>query len=148
VTLAGTLEIGVCKDICIPASFPFRATLAPNAGHDVEISDALSLVPRHVSAREHGAVGCQIDPISDGLRVTAQVSNEHLGGDEAAVIEYADETVWVSDATLHRRGRTVTLIADLVAASGQPFPLERSAITLSLFGDQAAVEIGGCPAPS
>ena len=148
ITLAGRVEIGVCKDICIPASFTFRVSLDAVSEHDGTINNALSRVPQAITASQFGQIECGIEPISDGLRVTARILGESLGGDEVAVMEYADASIWVSQTQVDRKGNHLAVAADFVAPDGLPFPLERNGITLSLFGDHAAIEIGGCPAPS
>ena len=148
ITFAGTIEIGVCNEICIPTQLPFRAVLSPDGRYDAAIANALAQVPGSVTNAIDLALGCLVDPISDGLRIKANVSLPALGGDEAAVMEYADATVWVSDAEVTRTRGNLTVAADFVAPNGKPFAVNRSQITITLFGERRALEIAGCPAPS
>ncbi|MEY5038115.1 MAG: hypothetical protein RL472_1221, partial [Pseudomonadota bacterium] len=69
------------------------------------------------------------------------------GGDEGVVIEPADPTIWVSDSQTSRAGAVLTTVTEMVASSGAPFALDRSALRLTVLGGAQAVEINGCPAP-
>jgi hypothetical protein len=59
-------------------------------------------------------VRCDVEPISDGLRVTVTADVPSTGNDETLVLEHRDPQIWVSEATTRREGGTVTGVADLV----------------------------------
>ncbi|MEY4306427.1 MAG: hypothetical protein RIT52_2602, partial [Pseudomonadota bacterium] len=94
-----------------------------------------------------GKVTCAVAPIADGLRLTATVEIAARGGEEGVVIEPADPTIWVSDSQTSRAGAVLTTVTEMVASSGAPFALDRSALRLTVLGGAQAVEINGCPAP-
>lgn len=147
VRLKGTVDLGVCSDICIPASLAFDATLAGQGAPDAQIAAALD--DRPISAQRAGLAGidCRVDPIDDGLRITAQIQLPAAGGEETVVFESATAGIWVSESDAMRNGSTLTAAADLVPPTGAPFALDRSGVTVTVISDSRAVEIKGCPAP-
>lgn len=148
VKLRLTMHLGICKEVCLPASVRFVGEISGSGAPDPVIRTALAARPLTASEAKVGAVRCIAEPIADGLRVTARVTVPRInGGDEAVVIESADRTIWISEAETNRAGDVVTAVSDLVGASGQPFALDRSGLTLTLISGAASAEIKGCPAP-
>lgn len=146
------IEIGVCKDICVPAVLTLRATLADRIAAVAEVADpaiARALATRPVSAAKAGVqrVTCAVTPIADGLSIRATITVPTQGGAELVVFETADPQIWVSPAATSRAGATLTATADLVPPAGVPFALDRSSVTLTVLGTDNTVEIHGCPAP-
>lgn len=147
VRLSVDVELGVCDEICLPASLSLTSDLSPPGGPDPEIRTALN--KRAATAGEAGVTGvaCLIDPISDGLRVTATVRMPDPGRPEVVAFETADREVWVAEAVTERRGGELISMTELVPPSGQPFALDRSGITMTILAANGAVEVIGCPAP-
>lgn len=147
VRLRGTVDLGVCSDICLPASVAFDTLAEGTGGPDPLIAAALADQP--VSAQAAGliGIGCTVDPIRDGLRLTAAIDLPHEGGEETVVFESATTGIWVSESEASRQGGRLTAAADLVPPDGAPFALDRSSVTVTVISDRQAVEIRGCPAP-
>ena len=146
VRLAGTVDLGVCEEICVPARLRFEALLPAEGRRDPRIVAAL--VDRPLTAAEGGvtARACRILPGADGLTLSARVEMPPAGGREAMVIETADPTVWVSEPRVSRRGGVLVAEARLVpAAPGTA--IDRSGLRLTVLGDRQAVDIPGCPSP-
>lgn len=146
-TLSGDVLIGVCEDVCVPVTLRIDAVLPPVATEmNPRISAALS--DRPLTAGEAGVatVACRVEPISDGMRVAYSVDMPSMGGTEEAVVEFADPTVWVAEASADRDGGALTVIADLVPSDAAPFALSREDLRLTVFGDGGAVDIRGCSA--
>ena len=146
------MEIGVCKDICVPAVLTLRANLDDSIAAQTQLADpaiARALASRPIPGAEAGLgrVACTITPIADGLAVRAEITLPPQGGAELVVFETADPKIWVSPAPTSRRGAVLTASADLVPPAGAPFALDRSTVTLTVLGRDGAVEIHGCPAP-
>jgi hypothetical protein len=93
------------------------------------------------------AVACSVDPISDGLRLTARVLMPDPGRPEVVAFETADREVWVAEAVTERRGGELISVTELVPPHGAPFALDRSGITMTILAANGAVEVKGCPAP-
>lgn len=145
--LAGTVEIGVCEEICVPVTLSFAADLPEGGGRDGVIVAALAdrpLTPQEAGVR---AATCRVQPGETGLRIEARVVMPQLGAGEAAAIEAGDPSIWVSEPDVLRAGNSVTITADMVAANGRAIAIDRSALRITLFGGGNAVEIAGCPAP-
>lgn len=146
VTLRATIDLGVCKDICIPASVTLSADLSL-PGETGAIEQALAALPTTAKAAGLTGIGCTLDPIADGLRLTADIGLPEAGGKEVVVFETATSGVWVSQATSARKGAVLTATSDLVPPEGAPFALDRSGVTVTVIAENSAVEINGCPAP-
>jgi DsbC/DsbD-like thiol-disulfide interchange protein len=147
VQLAVEVELGVCDDICMPASVTLRSDLtlpgAPDAGIKAALAD------RATSAGEAGVtrIACTVDPIKDGLRLTARVQLPDPGATEVVAFEAPDPEIWVAAAVTQREGGELVAMTELVAPSGAPFALDRSGVTLTILAAGGAVEVKGCPAP-
>lgn len=147
VRLKGSVELGVCDDICLPASFAFDTLLSGAGAPDPMIDAALQDGPLRADQAGLATIGCTVDPIADGLRITATMALPASGGEETVVFESATPGIWVSSAETSRQGKTLTAVAEMVPPQGTPFALDRSAVTLTVISDNRAVEIRGCPAP-
>lgn len=147
VRLAVTVDLGVCDKICLPATLSLSSELAPPGGPDADISSALS--QRAATPGEAGLtqVSCSIDPIADGLRLTARMRLPDPGSSEVVAFETADPTVWVAEAVTHRDGGDLVSVTELVPQAGQPFALDRSTVTVTILSHGGAVEVRGCPSP-
>jgi DsbC/DsbD-like thiol-disulfide interchange protein len=147
VRLSVSVELGICDEICLPASLDLAADLTGPGAADASIKAALA--QRATSAEAAGVtdVACHIDPIKDGLRLTARVRLPDPGLPETVAFETTDRSVWVAEAVTERRGGELVTTTELVPPSGAPFALDRSGITLTILAAGGAVEVRGCPAP-
>jgi DsbC/DsbD-like thiol-disulfide interchange protein len=146
VLLRATVDMGVCRDICLPAMLQVDTVLTVAGVNSPAIKAALRAQPQAAGAAGLGGISCAVDPTADGLRLTATIDLPAQGGDETVVFESGIAEVWASEAISRRAGRVLTASADLVAPSGAPFALDRSRVVLTVIGDGQAVEIRGCPA--
>ncbi len=146
--LSGTLDIGVCDEICVPVTLDFDQSLPASNTRDPAIVAAL--VDRPATASEAGIsdVTCKVDPTPKGLRVTTQMVLPKSAAANAVIIETGDPAVWVSEPTTSRQGATLTASADLVHVNGSGFALDRSAVRITLLSERQAIDIIGCRAPS
>ncbi len=147
IELRAKIDLGVCDEICMPANVTLSATLIGSGGGDDAIRTALKSVP--LTAQQAGlkAISCKVEPIDDGLRLTASIALAPRGKNETVAFETGDASVWVGEAQTSRKGNTLTSVTDLVANNGAPFALDRSGVTVTVLGEGRAVEIAGCPAP-
>jgi DsbC/DsbD-like thiol-disulfide interchange protein len=146
VTLRATVDMGVCRDICLPAMLQVDAVLTVDGVNSPAIKAALRAQPQAAGAAGLGGISCAVDATADGLRLTATMDLPPQGPDETVVFESGMAEVWASEAISSRAGRVLTASADLVAPSRAPFALDRSRVVLTVIGDGQAVEIRGCPA--
>ncbi len=146
ISIRGRVALGVCRDVCMPMEAEFSARL-PASGEgpgSAAIRAALARLPRSGVEAGLREISCDVEPIADGLRVTARLVLPPLGRDEVAVIEPPDQTIWVSPTELTRSGDRLTLVSDLVPANGRPFALSRSDIRISVFAEGRGVDIASC----
>lgn len=139
------VELGVCSDICVPAELDLSADLVAPGVSDPAIAAALAARP--VSAREAGLalIRCAVDPIADGLRITATMDIPRVGATETVVFETGQADIWVSPASATRSGNQLVSVTELVAPTGAPFALDRSMVRLTVIGDDHSVDVRGCP---
>lgn len=143
--LAGVIEIGVCKEICVPVSLDFSANLPPGGDRDPAIVAAL--VDRPLTAEEAGAdATCAVSLEADGLGLTVHLALAPLGTDETVVIESGDPSLWISEAQSARSGEILTASAQALSRDGQPPALDRSQLRITVLGEGQAVEFQGCQA--
>jgi DsbC/DsbD-like thiol-disulfide interchange protein len=147
VVLSLRLDLGVCDDICLPASVALRSDLVAPGAPDAGIKAALAA--RATTAGEAGvtSVDCTVEPIADGLRLVARVQLPDPGTVEVVAVETADPEVWVAEPAAKRTAGELVAVTELVPPSGTPFALDRSGLTLTILADGGAVEVRGCPAP-
>lgn len=143
VHLQARVDMGVCRDICVPAEVALTADLTGRGAPDPAIQAALA----HQPTRSRNKATCTLQPTADGLRVTARLNVPAQGPEEVVVMEPSDPFIWAAPATVQRQGGALTATSDLVASSGQAFGLDRSGLRLTVLGAGRAVEVTGCPAP-
>ncbi|MBV0890782.1 hypothetical protein KTN05_02825 [Paracoccus sp. Z118] len=137
VALDVRLNFGLCEDVCVPARV--RLAAAPEGdGFDPRIAEALARVP----AAGEGALTCHVTDIADGVQVAATIPEAGAGA--AAAMELMQDGIWVSQAELTEQGGQVTAVADFVAPSGKPFPLDTDKLRVTLISAGGAVEYRGC----
>lgn len=146
VRLHATVDLGVCKDICLPAALDLTATLVGPGAPDAAIRNALASQPKDAKKAGLSAVACQVDPIADGLKITATLQLPALGDRETVAFETAQPDIWVAQAITSRSGGHLVSETEMVAPTGAPFALDRSKIRLTILSGGTAVEIRGCPA--
>lgn len=144
IDMRASVELGVCQDICLPVSVRIAATLPATRTPDSRITSAIASQPAPASRSGLKSVKCGVEPISDGLRLTATIDMPRLGHDEIAVFELPDQSVWIAEAVARRSGRTLTATTDLVPPSGKPFLLNRSDVRITVMAAGKAVDISGC----
>lgn len=144
--MAGQVQIGVCEEICVPVLLSFDAELSVDGRRDPAI--IASLIDRPQTAQEAGVsdVTCIIEPIDDGLQVTASIAVPPVGQNEEVVIETGDQQVWVSEPDTWRTGDVLHAQSDLIHVNGGAFALNRSDMRITVFGGNQSVDIQGCAA--
>lgn len=145
--LNARIELGVCRDICVPAALDLSADLPARGTPDAVIATALKARPATGDEAGLGRIACRVEPIADGLRLTAEIDLPATGPDEVVVLEPGAPAIWASETVASRSGARLTAVSDMVGPEGAPFALDRSAVTVTVLGERRAVEIRGCPAP-
>lgn len=141
------LDIGVCRDICIPAQLSVSATLSDRNTTPTP-AIAAALASRPYTAKEAGVrqANCTLRPNAMGMEIEARLSLPHAGGREVVVIEPGQPNLWMSETDTKRQGKQLIATGDLAAYEGGAIALDRSEITITVLGKNHAVEIIGCAA--
>ncbi|WP_425043208.1 protein-disulfide reductase DsbD domain-containing protein [Primorskyibacter sp. S87] len=144
VRLRGSVELGVCNEVCVPGTLRFDHDLDAKAGRNPTIVAAMAQRP--YSAREAGvrATTCALSPTADGMRIEAHIRMPSAGGEEFAVIEPGNPGLWASETETRRKGDTLIATAEVANDSGTAFALDRSAIRITVLGKKHSVDIRGC----
>ncbi len=144
--LSGSVDLGVCDEICMPMTLNFDAILPPDGSRDAAITAAL--VDRPLTAEEAGvtAATCTIRPTDEGLAVTAALRMPPDGGNEVVVVEPGLPGIWVSEAQTRWSDGWLMAEVEMIAADGAPVSLDRSGVRITVLGESGAVDVQGCAA--
>jgi len=147
VQLSVRLDIGVCKDVCLPVTLDV-AQLLPVAATQPDPRIAAALADRPYSAAEAGLgrVACSVTPRPDSLHLRAELDLPATGGREVAVVETGNPLIWVAPAHSHREGGRLIVETELHHVEGRAFALDRGGVRITVLGAAHAVDIRGCPA--
>ncbi len=143
-TLSGRIEIGVCEEVCVPVAFELAGDLPVPGAADAVISRAMAAHPVPAEAAGVTSVTCTVEPIADGIRLSATIAMPRLGAEEAAVLELPDPSVWISEAAVRREGGLLLATAEMVPPGGRPFAVDRSEVRITVLAGARGVDIRGC----
>lgn len=147
IVIAGTLAFGICEEVCMPLQAQVSAVLrAAATGPEPHIEGALAARPDTADEAALVAAECDVEPIPDGVRVTARIEMPEVGPGEYLVVEPADRSVWVSEAIVQRSGNILRAEADLVPPDAQPFDLDPETLRITVLSRGRGVDIQGCTA--
>ena len=146
VTLAGEMQLGLCKDICVPSEVTFDHQL--NLQADRNPSIAAAMANRPYTAKEAGvrSAKCRLSPTKYGMQVVAHIAMPTSGGTEVAVIESGTPLAVGGATATERRGNTLVATTEFLPASNDGFALDRSKLRITVLGSRHAVDIRGCAA--
>ena len=144
VLLKAAVTLGVCNDICMPAALALSRDLPMQGAPDGLIATALASKPLDAAEAGLSGLSCAVEPIADGLRVTARMTLPVHGAEETVVME-PTTPAWVSEAQVSRQGTALTAVAEVVPTPGTPFDLASDSLRLTVLAGGAAVEVTGCP---
>lgn len=141
--LGGTVDIGICKDICIPHRIRVRAALPGPGETRPDPHIAAALADRPLSGREAGIgpVRCSVELEGSVIRLTAQI---RANAQWAAVVEAGNPEIWVAEPKTRLEDGLLTAETHLQHSRGSAFALNRSALRFTFFRSQDVVEIQGC----
>ncbi|MBK0326451.1 hypothetical protein I5535_04005 [Rhodobacteraceae bacterium F11138] len=142
--LRGTVEIGVCSDVCIPTTLSIDHKIDRDAKRNPAIVAALAQRPYDRREGQVRTATCRLSPIEGGMRIEARIAMPSAGGREVAVIEPGNAQIWASQSETSRKGDVLTAASDLIHVKHGSFALDRSAVRITVLGHDHAVEIQGC----
>ncbi len=142
--LRGVIDIGICKDVCLPHRLRVDMTLPASAARP-DPAIAAAMADRPISAAEAGvrAVRCKVAPVSGGLSLVTEIDIPGGRGAEA-MIETADPQVWVAEPKTRWSGNTLIAETQMRHVNGGVFALDRSGVRITVLRARDAVDIRGC----
>lgn len=142
--VALAVDIGVCRDICVPLTLRVDGALGTGSRSDAVIAEALARRPETADRAGLTGVACSFEPARYGIGLEARIDMPRIGPREIAVIETADRDLWVQQGTTRRSGGTLIARAVIDSASGAPLSIDRSALRLTVISADRVVETTGC----
>jgi len=147
VVLKGRIEIGVCREVCIPVEQTVSARLpAGPDSPDPRIAAALADRPDTASEAGVGRVACRLSPVEGGLGLRAEIDMPGAASFDTAVVEVANPDIWVAPPKVGHSGNRLIAESRLYHADGRSFALDRSGVRITVLGRGRAVDIQGCTA--
>lgn len=145
IQLEARVELGVCKDVCLPETLHLSERL-DDANRTVTPAIAAAIADRPATAREAGVrgVNCALTPLSNGIRLEATLDMPSAGEPEIVVVEPGNPSIWASETTSRRKGGKLVTTGELANASGTAMAIDRSALRFTVLGSKRAVDIRGC----
>lgn len=145
VVLEGTLQIGVCDEICIPVELSVAAVLRGDGAHDRRIAAALETAAR--PAREGGLRGnlrCAVAPAARGLELTLRATLPRQGATEMMVVELPGARARIAEHRTWRDGADLLASAEVRAPRGEAVSLDRGQVHVTFLGGSRMLEHVGC----
>lgn len=147
IALEARLEIGVCKDVCMPVEITVGADLPAGVNdRDPKIAAALADTPYTADEAGVGRVACTLSPLDGGgLRLVAEVDMKPMGGQELIVVEVESPELWFAQSETERQGDRLRAVTQVHHVEGGGVMIDRSELRLTVLSTGGAAEIEGCP---
>jgi DsbC/DsbD-like thiol-disulfide interchange protein len=143
--LEGVVDLGICKDVCMPHRVRISAQL-PAAQRRPDPVIAAALANRPFSAAEAGVKGatCRLKPTPKGFGLEVAIALPRATGREETVIETSDPGLWIADPETRWVDGRLLATTRIRHASATGFGLDRSRLRITVLGGEMPFEINGC----
>ena len=143
--ISGTIDFGVCENVCVPvrsalnADLPARAAVGKSA-----IKKALQKTARSGASAGMKIKACSFTPVKGGFAIMAQLETaDGFNKRDVGVIEYpTGPNGWLQQQPSEHKGYTMAANATLYAED-VAF-IDRSKLRVTVLSNGKAVEIHGC----
>ena len=143
--LAADLEIGICREVCVPVEAKARRDIPPGAGRrDPRIAAALAMRPYTAAEAGVGRVTCRVAPASGGLTLVTEIEMPRRGAQELVVVETSNPDLWVAQGDTARKGDMLRAETEIQHVEGRGVLLDRGALRFTVLSTGDAVDIRGC----
>lgn len=146
IRLKGRMELGLCKDVCIPSELVFDHAADLAAPRNPAIVAALAARPYTAAEGRVTGVSCRLAPTPYGMKVTARIRMPSAGAEEVAVIEGSNPEMMAGETQSWREGGELVAESELLPTGKAPLAVDRSALRFTVLGTSYAVDIRGCTA--
>jgi DsbC/DsbD-like thiol-disulfide interchange protein len=144
IALTGTINIGVCDDVCVPVDLTLSAAMRGPGSHDPMIARALDTAAQPAGGAGLRAARCGIEPGRRGMDVTLRATLPRQRGEETIVMELPGTGYWVSDSRTWREGGDLVAQARVRAPGGAPISIDRSRLAFTILSADRMLEHLGC----
>ena len=140
--LRGKIDIGVCKEICIPASFEVDTTLTATNLEDTLIKSFLNAKPQV----GFGKVLCEFKPVLGGMQISlyltvAEPEIQH------AVIEVGNPKLSIRTSKISQFENRLNIVSNVLTPTGDSVSITRSDVVTTIFSEERVTEFTGCNSP-
>lgn len=143
--LEGMVDIGICKDVCMPHRVHIDAVLpAAQKRPDASIAAALADIPFSKSEAGIRKVQCSVTPGKDGLTLEVSIDMPKGTGREETVIEFHDPMVHIMDPKTRWSGNRLVAKTWMTHLEGGTFAMNRSGVRITVLGGRMPIDIQGC----
>jgi len=141
INVRGSVNLGVCAEVCIPVDLNFTVSLPVDATTpDPQIGAALANQP----AIAGNNFKCDARPSKTGIILNTSLRQPKLGEDEVLVIEVEGTDLWVAETTLLRKRAVVSGKTKIINVAGNGISFARDSVRLTLLSNGGAVQALGC----
>lgn len=143
--ISGTIDFGICEDVCVPVRSDLNADLPPRvAVGKTVIQNALKAQAKPASAKGITVSECAFKPIEDGVHITAKLKRPNGFNPKAiGVIEYpSGANSWINQEPSKASGNGLTIQASIY--SDDVIFIDRSKLRMTVLANNQAFEINGC----
>ncbi|MBZ0128977.1 MAG: hypothetical protein K8F59_07660 [Rhodobacteraceae bacterium] len=149
VTARATLDLGVCRDVCVPVSTELSLRLGEGSSAERFLIDlALADQPQDAAAAGMARADCTLHPVRDGIRLTASLNLPRSGsGGEEVVFELPRPDLWLAPSASRRDGDHLIAETTVLSLDGEAFAFDAEALRITIIDRHRAVEFNGCNLP-
>lgn len=144
VALIGHLEIGVCRETCVPADVSVSGALRGAGADDPRIRQALARRAEPAAQAGLTRATCRLEPAPRGARLTLRATFPATQGREHLVIDPPEGPLRVASTRSWREGGDLVAEVALRARHDAPMALDRGALGFTLLADGRMFSARGC----
>ncbi|WP_165814401.1 protein-disulfide reductase DsbD domain-containing protein [Pararhodobacter oceanensis] len=144
--IIGELNIGVCRDTCVPADLQVSGALRGGGAEDGRIAGALGQGAQ--PAERHGLqrATCRLEPTRRGARLTLRATLPPVGAQEQIIMELPGSGYWISNSRTWREGGDLVAEARIRDPERGAVGINRSAVSFTILSGSQMIEAQGCTA--
>ena len=142
------VNLGFCKDICIPKTFYFKSKTTQNTTNeqDSEILESLRKVPINLPSLKK-YISCTIVKDGKKLALVSRLNTEFFKGDKSVkdmIFQYKGSDIWFTDKVSKLGEKADVFKTTINQINNQSMLIDRSKIELILLTKEGGFTFNGC----
>jgi len=142
--IMGTLEIGACRDTCVPVDLTVRGALRGQGESDSRITASLEQAAESADGLGLRRTTCRVEPQSRGAELTLRATVPQMGRNEEIIMELPGSGYWISNSRTWREGGDLVAQARVRDPARGPVGINRSAVSFTILTQDRMVTSRGC----